>query len=147
MRHHRAPQRLPTPLDSTPTTSPLSTPRPPVSTTFGPSYPSCWTRHPPTTLAGEGRSSSPCGAMLSTTSSPRRPRPVPDGHRGALVAPRHHHCRAPGHHPRPGTHGPPGVARSRGTVPWEPRRSGPPPRRPVHQFSRGTSPWGSIAAR
>jgi hypothetical protein len=77
LRHHRPPQRLPTPLDSTPITSPLSTPRSPVSTTSSPSYPSCWTPRPLTTFAGEGRSSSPCGATFSMTSSPRRPRPGP----------------------------------------------------------------------
>jgi hypothetical protein len=81
-RHHRPPRRLPTPLDSTSTTSTLSTPRPPVYTTSGPSCPSFWTRRPPTTLAGEGRSSSPCSATpstttSSTTSTARRPWPGP----------------------------------------------------------------------
>jgi hypothetical protein len=82
MRHHRPSQRLPTPLDSTPTTSPPSTRRPLEFTTFGPSCLSFWTRRPPTTLAGEGRSSSPCDSTPSTTTSltmlpPRRPRPGP----------------------------------------------------------------------
>jgi hypothetical protein len=72
----------PSPLDSTPTTSSPTTRRLPVSTTFGPSCPSCWTRRLPTTLAVGGRSSSPCSAMLSptmssTTTSPRHPWPGP----------------------------------------------------------------------
>jgi hypothetical protein len=70
-------QRLPTPLDSMLTTSPLSTPRRPDYRTSGPSCPSFWTRRPPTILAGGGRSFSPCGATSSTTSPPHRPGPGP----------------------------------------------------------------------
>jgi hypothetical protein len=76
------PQMLPTPLDSRLTTSPLSMPRPPDYRTSGPSCPSFWTRRPLTTLAGGGRSFSPCGATPSTTTSsttspPRRLGPGP----------------------------------------------------------------------
>jgi hypothetical protein len=58
------------PPDSTPTPSPHSIPRPLGFTTHGPSCPSCWTRRPPTTLAGALRWSSPFDASpLLTTSS------------------------------------------------------------------------------
>jgi hypothetical protein len=72
----------PMPLGSMPTMSPLFTPRLPALTTSGPSSPSCWTRHPPTTLASGGRCYSPCVALCSPTtssltSSTRRPRSGP----------------------------------------------------------------------
>jgi hypothetical protein len=66
---------MPPVLTATP--SPPFTPRPLGFTTYGPSCPFCWTRRPPTTLAGAGRcssryDSSPSPTMSSTTSSPRR---------------------------------------------------------------------------
>jgi hypothetical protein len=137
------------PLDSTLTTSPPSTRRPPDFTTFGPSCPSFWTWCPLTTLAGEGRSSTPSGAtpsttMSLTTSCPVVPGLVPDGHRGALLAPQNYHRRALGHHPRPGRHGPSGVAHPRGTVPQEPGRSSSSPRRPVPPVLLGGSRHGGV---
>jgi hypothetical protein len=65
---------------------------------------------------------------------PRRPTVsilVPNGQRGALVAPQHHHRRAIGHHPQLGGHGSIGMTHPRGTVPREPECSDTPPRRPV----------------
>jgi hypothetical protein len=65
----------PTPPDSTPTPSTRSTPKPLGFTTYSPSCPSCWTRRPPTTLAGALRWSSPFGGSPSLTTSSTIPSP------------------------------------------------------------------------
>jgi hypothetical protein len=67
--------RSPMPPDSTPTPSPHSMLRSLGFTTYSPSCSSCWTRRPPTTLAGVLRWSSPFGASPSLTTSSMNPLP------------------------------------------------------------------------